>query len=67
MISLHLNGHQEACEEGTTLTVLLERLRLDPGRVAVERNEAIVPKSAFGETILTEGDRIEIVEFVGGG
>jgi thiamine biosynthesis protein ThiS len=35
--------------------------------VAVERNREIVPKSAYGETRLAEGDRIEIVQFVGGG
>jgi thiamine biosynthesis protein ThiS len=67
MIALQVNGRREACEEGTTVADLLERLQLDPRRVAVEKNETLVPKSAFAETILAEGDRIEIVEFVGGG
>jgi thiamine biosynthesis protein ThiS len=67
MIALQVNGRKELCEEGTTLAGLLERLRLDPRRVAVERNGSIVPKSAFAETTLVEGDLIEIVEFVGGG
>jgi thiamine biosynthesis protein ThiS len=67
MITLQLNGRSETCAEGTTLAGLLEGLRLDPRRVAVEKNESLVPKSAFAETTLAEGDRIEIVEFVGGG
>ena len=37
------------------------------GRVAVERNGEIVPKSKYSETVLTDGDSIEVVSFVGGG
>ena len=39
----------------------------NPKRIAVERNGEIVPKAAYGETILQDGDVIEVVNFVGGG
>jgi thiamine biosynthesis protein ThiS len=45
----------------------LESLGVEVRGVAVERNLAIVPKSTFAETLLCEGDLIEIVEFIGGG
>lgn len=46
---------------------LLDQLELEPKKIAVERNLEIVPKSLYGDTALSEGDRIEIVQFVGGG
>lgn len=46
---------------------LLENLEIDPRRVAVELNLEILPKSDFETTTLQDGDRIEIVHFVGGG
>ena len=46
---------------------LLSQLELEPVRVAVEINEDIVPRKRFGETPIHDGDRIEIVTFVGGG
>jgi thiamine biosynthesis protein ThiS len=46
---------------------LIESLGLLPEATAVQRNDAIVPRSAYGDTILTEGDVIELVRFVGGG
>ena len=54
---------------GATATVeaLVALLGLDRRKLAVERNLEIVPRSAFGATALAEGDRIEIVAFVGGG
>ena len=51
----------------TTVLALVEELGFDVRKVAVERNLAIVPKSLHGETLLEEGDRIELVQFVGGG
>lgn len=50
-----------------TVAVLLSILGFDPSKVAVERNLAIVPRSAYAETWLAEGDRLEIVYFIGGG
>ena len=52
---------------GRTLTEYLASADYDLKRVAVERNGDIVPKSQYGETVLTDGDNIEVVSFVGGG
>lgn len=50
-----------------TLASLVERLGLDARKIAIERNLEIVPRSTYAATILDEGDRLEIVNFVGGG
>ena len=50
-----------------SLAALVERLGLDMRKIAVERNLEIVPRSAYAATELGEGDRLEIVNFVGGG
>ncbi len=50
-----------------TILALVGELGLDPRKVAVERNLEIVPRSLHGDTALAEGDRIELVQFVGGG
>lgn len=63
---IEVNGEPRQVEAGTILT-LVQELGLNPGKVAVERNLEIVPKSLHGETPLTAGDRIEIVQLVGGG
>lgn len=52
---------------GMTLKVYLASTDYDPKRIAVERNGDIVPKAAYGETILMDDDQVEIVSFVGGG
>lgn len=62
-----VNGEARKIEEGATLQRLVESLSLPMTRVAVERNRAIVRKGDFGTTALADGDRIEIVTFVGGG
>lgn len=64
---LIINGEPHDMAEGLTVTALLDALKLDGRRLGVERNLAIVPKSAYAATALTEGDVIEIVQFVGGG
>ena len=51
----------------TTILALVEELGFDVRKVAVERNLAIVPKSLHAVTALEDGDRIELVQFVGGG
>lgn len=66
-MTIHLNGVPAEAPDGESLSRLLERLGIDPRRVAVERNGAIVPKGRYAETPLAAGDRIEIVQFVGGG
>ncbi|MGV9009502.1 sulfur carrier protein ThiS [Brevundimonas sp.] len=50
-----------------TISELVEALGLDVRKVAVERNLEIVPRSLHASTALVEGDRIELVQFVGGG
>lgn len=64
---LVVNGDPVALPGPTTVTGLLNRLGLDPRKVAVERNEAIVPRSTYDTVALTPGDGIEIVHFIGGG
>ena len=62
-----LNGEEMAIEEGLTLKALVERLAEDPRGIAIERNLEIVPKTEHGATVLQDGDRLEVVQFVGGG
>lgn len=62
-----LNGEPRAVEAGATVLSLVASLSLPATRVAVERNRAIIRKSDYGTTALADGDRIEIVTFVGGG
>ncbi len=52
---------------GKTLSAYLAGTKYDPARIAVERNGEIVPKRTYGETVLEDGDVLEIVSFVGGG
>ena len=52
---------------GKTLAEYLETTSYNPKRIAVECNGDIVPKSQYGETILHDGDTVEVVSFVGGG
>ncbi|HEY7852602.1 MAG TPA: sulfur carrier protein ThiS [Caulobacteraceae bacterium] len=64
---LILNGEERLFEAARDVAGLIAQLGLDARKVAVERNLAIVPRSAWPVTALAEGDRIEIVHFVGGG
>lgn len=65
--SLTLNGQPHPLPDPATVAGLLEGLGLDTRKVAVERNEEIVPRSLYAATALTAGDRLEIVHFIGGG
>lgn len=61
-----INGEvREIC--GQSMLQLLESLSIDPRKVAVEHNLEILPKVEYADTILADGDSIEIVHFVGGG
>lgn len=51
----------------STLTTVIERLELRPNRVAVELNSEIAPRTQWPELAIKDGDRVEIVHFVGGG
>jgi len=66
-ISITVNGSARNAPAGASISDLLRELGLASGRVAVERNREIVPRSAWLETVLAEGDQFEIVHFVGGG
>lgn len=66
-IHITVNGEEREAEADTTVAQLLERLEIAGGRIAVERNLQIVPRSSFESLHLREGDRLEIVHFVGGG
>jgi thiazole synthase len=66
-ISIVLNGEPRTLGDGGTIAELLQALDLSAAQVAVERNLEIVPRSTFGSVRLADGDRLEIVHFVGGG
>ncbi|PWR24027.1 sulfur carrier protein ThiS [Zavarzinia compransoris] len=66
-MNITVNGDQLALSGPSTVAGLIARLGLDQGKVAVERNLEIVPRSTYGDVQLAEGDRIEIVHFIGGG
>ncbi|WP_188945161.1 sulfur carrier protein ThiS, partial [Polymorphobacter multimanifer] len=65
--AITLNGEPRRITPGQSVAALLTELELEAAHVAVERNLEIVRRSAFAETQLAEGDRLEIVHFVGGG
>jgi thiazole synthase len=64
---LVINGEDRTMQGPLTLSGLLEQLGMKSDRVAVELNLAIVPREHWAGTQLAEGDRLEIVHFVGGG
>lgn len=66
-MKIQVNGEERGIADGLTVAALLGELGFDPAKVAVERNLAIVPKSTFDSQDLADGDRIEIVHFIGGG
>jgi len=66
-VEIFVNGESRRIAPGATVSSLLRELSLPETRVAVERNRALVRKTEFAGTPLGEGDRIEIVTFVGGG
>jgi thiamine biosynthesis protein ThiS len=66
-MKIQLNGEQKDFQEGLDLKGLVEHLGMKPDRVAVELNLEIVPRGSWQGTWLKEGDRLEIVHFVGGG
>ena len=69
-MKLHINGEERAFPDAHppfSLAALVETLGMKPDRVAVELNRDIVPRDRWTETQLNEGDRLEVVHFVGGG
>lgn len=66
-IKITVNGETRPANSSATVSDLLRELGLENGRVAIERNREILPRSQWLETALADGDRLEIVHFVGGG
>ena len=66
-MTIQLNGEPHEVPEPVSVSRLLETLDIDPRRVAVEHNRLVVKKAAYGSTVVSEGDEVEVVNFVGGG
>jgi thiamine biosynthesis protein ThiS len=66
-MQLHINGEQRDFPNGLNVAGLVAQLGMKPDRVAVELNLEIVPRSQWEATILKNGDKLEVVHFVGGG
>jgi thiazole synthase len=66
-VIIRLNGEERQVAAGSTIAAMLSAIGLDPAKVAVERNRAIVPRSTLGNVAVEDGDAFEIVHFVGGG
>jgi sulfur carrier protein len=66
-IHVQVNGETKQLPSGTSVRALLDHLGLNPGRVAIEYNLEILPKTKWDATQVVTGDRLEIVQFVCGG
>ena len=66
-MQITLNGEPYELEQPLSVADLLQRLDIDDRRVAIEYNLNILKRYAFPQTIVSDGDRVEIVNFVGGG
>ncbi|MCW5698501.1 MAG: sulfur carrier protein ThiS [Rhodospirillales bacterium] len=66
-MQISINGETKAFEVPLTVEQMLSAIGLDARKVAVERNREIVPRSAYGETPIADGDSFEVVHFIGGG
>jgi sulfur carrier protein len=67
VIQLSVNGEPRSIAPGASLARLVDELALAGKRIAVEKNGEIVPRSRYPETLLADGDKLEIVVAVGGG
>jgi sulfur carrier protein len=67
MLVLTVNGEPRSVQNPCTVQALLDRLEVGAKRVAVAVNRDVVPRSTFPSRELTDGDRVEILEAVGGG
>ena len=64
---IRLNGEDRAIDDGTTLAQLVDQLDLAGKRLAIEVNDELVPRSEHAQHALADGDRVEIVQAIGGG
>ena len=71
IMELSINGQAQHCNHQGfspfTIEQLIDEMALDPRRIAVEKDLEIIPKSQYDLTALSEGDTLEIIEFIGGG
>jgi thiamine biosynthesis protein ThiS len=66
-VKITLNGERFELDQPLSVTALLARLDIDPRRVAVEHNLEIIKRQRFPDVVVSDGDTVEIVNFVGGG
>lgn len=66
-MKLEINGEERSVPSSATVRELLEKLKIKPDRIAVELNRRIIRRRDWGQTALKDFDKIEIVQFVGGG
>jgi thiazole synthase len=66
-VRITVNGEARIAGAGSSVAALIASMGVDPARVAIERNEEVVPRKTWSEARVQEGDRFEIVAFVGGG
>jgi len=66
-LQITLNGDRVELAGPLTVTELLSRFEIDPRRVAIEHNLTVLRRARYADTLVQDGDRIEIVNFVGGG
>lgn len=66
-MQVQINGESHTLEAPLTVASLVQRFGLDIRKLAIERNREIVPRSAYADVTLEEGDVLEIVGFIGGG
>jgi sulfur carrier protein len=67
MMEIYLNGEPRRVEPAITVARLLDEIGMTGRRIAVEINRAIVPRSRYTELQIQPGDRVEIVQAIGGG
>lgn len=66
-MNIRLNGDPFEIPAPLSITALLAQLRIEPRRVAVEHNTVVIKRARYDTTMVSDGDEVEIVNFVGGG
>ena len=66
-MKIKINGELRDVPEGLSVAALLAHLKMNTGRIAVERNLDVLPRGSWADTYVADGDSYEIVQLVGGG
>lgn len=66
-MQITLNGKIHILEKNTSIAALMSDLQLDPRKIAIEHNLTIIPCSEYNDIYITDGDVLEVVQFIGGG